>query len=49
MAVEGNVVRVVTRQGGRGRIELAALSDADRSYVEAWRQAASEPVFEADD
>ncbi len=49
VAVEGNVVRVVTRQGGRGRIELAALSDADRSYVEAWRQAASEPVFEADD
>lgn len=49
VALDGAVVRVVTRQGRRGRIELAALSDADRSYVEAWLQAASEPVFEADD
>lgn len=49
VGLDGNIVRVVTRQGGRGRIELAALSAADRTYLETWRQAASEPVFEADD
>lgn len=49
VGLDGNIVRVVTRQGGRGRIELAALSAADRTYLETWRQAASETVFEADD
>jgi len=49
VAAEGDVVRVVTRQGHRGRIELTELSDGDQLYVEDWQQAADAPVFEADD
>jgi paraquat-inducible protein A len=49
VAVDGDVVRVITRQGRRGRIELVSLSDADRVYVEEWQKVATEPVFEADD
>ncbi len=49
VALDGDVVRVVSRQGRRGRIAMAGLSAADQAYVKTWQNAAQEPVFEADD
>jgi len=40
---------VLTRGGRRGKLRSAALSEADRTYLEARREAAAEPLFEPDD
>ena len=49
VAVEGDLVRVLTRGGRRGQLRTAALSDADRAYLEARREAAAEPLFEPEE
>jgi paraquat-inducible protein A len=49
VALDGTTVRVLTRSGRRGRLDLDRLSDADRAYVEARVRAAAAPLFERDD
>ena len=49
VSLEGDVVRVLTRGGRRGRLTIAALSAADHAYLEARRQATAHPLFEPDD
>jgi paraquat-inducible protein A len=49
VAIEGGIVRVLTRGGRRGRLDLSCLCQADRDYVSTRRQAAAEPLFEPDD
>jgi hypothetical protein len=45
VAIEGGIVRVLTRGGRRGRLDHSRLCQADRDYVSTRRQAVAEPLF----